>query len=231
MSSKKEQIPTPISDQDIREHLRRALMRFTANVQPAFYTDHETKFLSYRSDFLGFLRLGKYKDEIDRILKVCVSGPPVEGRYFTATLTREKDESIPKPIVSLKPGAESSDVSGEAAAMLDISPASLLMPQAEEIYQWLIKKANIGKTWSSHDLAKRFKPNPPEDLFWRLRLLRNHRITIEGEGYWNFRVFISESPALELTLSPLNPVFPDIPKEFGKIDLERLRDFFEDLTN
>jgi hypothetical protein len=60
-------------------------------------------------------------------------------------------------------------------------------------------------------------------------LLRDHRITIEGEGYWNFRVFVSESLAPELTLSPLNPVFPDIPKEFTKTDLERLRDFFENL--
>ena len=90
MSSKRERALKPISDQDIREHLNRALLRFTANVQPAFYTDHETKFLSYRSDFLGFLRLGKHKDEIGRILKVCVTGPPVQGRYFTATLTREK---------------------------------------------------------------------------------------------------------------------------------------------
>jgi hypothetical protein len=59
--------------------------------------------------------------------------------------------------------------------------------------------------------------------------LRDHRITIEGEGYWSFRVFVSESPAPELTLSPLNSVLPDIPKEFAKIDLERLHDFFEDL--
>ena len=120
-------------------------MRFAANVQPAFYTEHETKFLSYRSDFLGFIRLGKYKDEIDRILKVCASVPALEGRYFSATLTLEKDQPITKPIVSLKPGAEWTDVRAEAAAMLGISPASLLTPQAEEIYQWLIKKANIAK--------------------------------------------------------------------------------------
>ncbi len=44
MSSKR--TSTPISDQDIRERLNRALLRFAANVQPAFYTDHETKFLS-----------------------------------------------------------------------------------------------------------------------------------------------------------------------------------------
>jgi hypothetical protein len=70
MSSKKEQrSPNPISDQEIRERLNRALLRFVANVQPAFYTDHETKFLSYRSDFLGFLRLGRYKDEVGRISK------------------------------------------------------------------------------------------------------------------------------------------------------------------
>jgi hypothetical protein len=60
-------------------------------------------------------------------------------------------------------------------------------------------------------------------------LLRDSRITIEGEGYWNFRVFVSESNAPELTLSPLNPVFPEIPKKFSKTDLERLRDFFENL--
>jgi hypothetical protein len=229
MSSKRERALKPISDQDIREHLNRALLRLTANVQRAFYTDHETKFLSYRSDFLGFLRLGKYKDEIGRILKVCVAEPPVEGRYFTARLTREKDEYVPKPIVSLRPSAEWSDVRAEAAAMLDISPASLLTPQAEEIYQWLIKKANIGKTWSSQDLSNRFKPDPSKDLFSRLRLLRDHRIMIEGEGYWNFRVCVSETPAPELTLSPLNPVFPEIPKKFAKTDLERLRDFFENL--
>jgi hypothetical protein len=135
MSSKKERASTPISDQDIREHLERALLRFTATVQPAFYTDHETKFLWYRSDFLGFLRLGKYKDEISRILKICVAEPPFEGRYFTATLTREKDESIPKPIVTLKPGAEWSDVRAEAAAILDISAVSLIPRQEEEIYQ------------------------------------------------------------------------------------------------
>jgi len=57
-------------------------------------------------------------------------------------------------------------------------------------------------------------------------LLRDHRITIEREGYWNLRFFVSESPAPELTLSPLNPVFPDILKEFAKMDLEKLRDFF-----
>jgi len=57
-------------------------------------------------------------------------------------------------------------------------------------------------------------------------LLRDHRITIEREGYWNLRFFVSESTAPELTLSPLNPVFPDIPKEFAKMDLEKLRDFF-----
>jgi hypothetical protein len=231
MSSKKDRITTtPVSDQDIRERLNRALLRFVAKVQPAFYTDHELKFLSYRSDFLGFLRLGKYKDEIGRILKVCFAEPPVEGRYFSATLTGEKDQSIPKPIVSLKPGAEWSDVRSEAAAMLDIPPASLLTPQAEEIYQWLIKKANIGKTWSSRDLSKRFKPAPSKDLFWRLRSLRDHRITIEGEGYWNFRVCVSETPAPELTLLPLNPVFPQIPKKFAKTDLERLRKFFENLV-
>lgn len=178
-------------------------MRFVANVQPAFYTDHETKFLSYRSDFLGFLRLGKYKDEIGRNLKVCGTGPPVEGRYFSGTLTREKDQSIPKPIVSLKPGAEWTDVRGEAAAMLGVSPASLLTPQAEEIYQWLIKKANVGKTWNSQDLSKRFKPDPPKDLFWKLRLLRDHRIRVEKKGHWDFEVIVSESPAPELTLSPL----------------------------
>jgi hypothetical protein len=109
------------------------------------------------------------------------------------------------------------------------TPASLLTPQAEEIYEWLIKKGNSGKAWGSQDLSKRFKPDPSEDLFWRLRLLRDHRITIERESYWNFRVFVSESPAPELTLLPLNPVFPDVPKEFAKIDLERLRDFFENL--
>jgi hypothetical protein len=160
MSSKK-QPSTPISDQDIREHLNRALLRFVANVQPAFYTDHETKFLSYLSDFLGLLRLGKYKDEIDRILKACVTGLPVEGRYFTATLTREKDESIPQPIVTLKPGAEWSDVRAEVAAILYISLVSLIPGQVEEIYQWLIKRENIGKTWSSQDLSA---------IFWSLAL-------------------------------------------------------------
>jgi hypothetical protein len=207
------------------------LLRFTANVQPAFYTDHETKFLSYRSDFLGFLRLGKHKDEIGRILKVCVTGPPLEGRYFTAALTREKDESIPKPIVSLKPGAEWSDVRAEAAAVLNISPISLITPQAEEIYQWLIKKANIGKTWTSQELSKRFKPESSKDLFWKLRLLRDHRITIEGEGYWNFRVSVSESPAFEVTLSPLNPVFPEVSKEFTKARLGEHARFFRRLDS
>lgn len=103
MSSERQHPSMPISDQDIRDRLKRALLRFVANVQPPFYTDHEEKFLSYQSDFLGFLRLGKYKDEIGRILKVCVTAPPVERRCFTATVRREKDESIPKPIVSLKP--------------------------------------------------------------------------------------------------------------------------------
>jgi hypothetical protein len=87
--------------------------------------------------------------------------------------------------------------------MLDISLTSLITPQAEEIYQWLVKKENIGKTWSSQDLSKRFKPDPSTDLFWKLRLLRDHRIRIENKGYWDFRVFVSESPAPELTLSPL----------------------------
>jgi hypothetical protein len=91
-----------------------------------------------------------------RIVKVCVTGPPVERRYFTATLAREKHESIPKQIVSLKPGAEWSDVRAEAAAMLDISPASLLTHQAEEIYQWLIKREDIVKTWSSQDVPAIF---------------------------------------------------------------------------
>jgi hypothetical protein len=118
MSSKKQRPSTTISDRDIRGRLNRALLRFTANVQPPFHIDHEKKFLSYQSDFLGFLRLGKYKDEIGRILKVCVTGPPLEGQYFTARLTRDKDESIPKPIVSLKPGAEWTDVRAEAAARL-----------------------------------------------------------------------------------------------------------------
>src|SRR5258708_4411268 len=154
--------------------------------------------------------------------------PPVEGRYFTATLTREEDE-FPKPIVTLKPGAEWSDVRAEAAAILDIPSISLITPQAEEIYQWLIKTANIGKTWTSQDLSKRFKPDPSKGLFWRPRLLRDHRIKIEGEGYWNFRVCVSESSARELTLAPLNPVFPEISKQFTKADLERLRDFFESL--
>jgi hypothetical protein len=120
-------------------------------------------------------------------------------------------------------------VRAEAAAMLGVSPAPLLTPQAEEIYQWLIKKANIGRTRSSQELSKRFKPEPSKDLFWRLRLLRDHRIMIEDEGYWNFRICVSETPAPELTLSPLNPVFPEIPKKFGKADLEQLRDFFENL--
>jgi hypothetical protein len=62
--------------------------------------------------------------------------------------------------------------------------------------------------------------DPSKDLFWTLRLLRDHRITIEGEGYWNFRVSVSESPAPELTLSPLNPVFPEIPKKFAKTNIE-----------
>jgi hypothetical protein len=87
--------------------------------------------------------LGSIRTTFRRILKVCLTGPPVEGRYFTATLTPGKDECIPKPIVSLKPDAEWSDVRAEAASRLDISPASQLTPQAEEIYQWLIKKANI----------------------------------------------------------------------------------------
>lgn len=228
MSSRRERPSKPISDQDIRELRERALLRFVANVQPPFYTDHETKFLSYQSDFLGFLRLGKYKEEINRILKVCANEQSVDGQYFTATLIRVEDES-PKPIVTLKPGAEWSDVRVEAAAMLNIPPASLITPQAEEAYQWLIKKGNIGKTWTSEELAKRFKLDPLKDPFWRLRLLRDHRITIECEGYWSFRIFVSESPAPELTLSPLNPVFPEISKNFTKADLERLRDFFENL--
>jgi hypothetical protein len=104
MGKKEQPSPTPISHQKLRDRLKRALLRFTASVQPAFYTDEATKNLSYRSDFLGFLRLGKYKDEIGRILKVCVGGPPVDGRYFTATLTEEKDQSFPNAIVTLKPG-------------------------------------------------------------------------------------------------------------------------------
>jgi len=156
-------------------------------------------------------------------------GHPSKGDISLPRSHEKKDESIPKRIVSLKPGAEWSDVRAEAAAMLDISPASLLTPQAEGIYQWLTKKPNIGKSWSSQDLSKRFKPDPSKELFWRLRLLRDHRMTIQGEGYWNFRVFVSESPAPELALSPLNPVFPQITKKFAKTDLERLRDFFENL--
>src|SRR4051795_11449830 len=50
---------------------------------------------------------------------------------------------------------------------------------------------------------------------------------IEHEGYSNFRICVSETPAPELTLSPLNPVLPEIPKKFTKTDLEQLRDFFE----
>jgi hypothetical protein len=41
-------------------------------------------------------------------------------------------------------------------------------------------------------------------------------------------LFLNRLPP-ELTLSPLNPVFPDISKAFTKADLERLRDFLEKL--
>ena len=53
--------------------------------------------------------------------------------------------------------------------------------------------------------------------------------SVEKKGDWDFEVFVSESSAPELTLSSLNPVFPEIPKKFTKTDLERLRDFFETL--
>jgi hypothetical protein len=51
MSSKKEQVPMPIPDQEIRERQNRALLRFATNVQPTFYADRETKFHLYHSDF------------------------------------------------------------------------------------------------------------------------------------------------------------------------------------
>ena len=157
MSTKNEQpSPRSISDQEIRDRLKQALLRFTANAQPAFFSDTATKHLSYRSDFLGFLRLGKYKDEISRILKICTTEPPVEGRYFAASFVRGKDDAVPNAIATLKPGAEWSDVRAEAAAVLDISPTSLITPQAEEIYQWLIKRENIVKRWSSQDLPAIF---------------------------------------------------------------------------
>jgi hypothetical protein len=70
--------PPLISDQDVREHLKRALLRFAANVQPAFCIDQETKFLSYRSDFPGFLGSGK-KGGDHRTLKLCAAEPPIEG--------------------------------------------------------------------------------------------------------------------------------------------------------
>lgn len=78
--------PPLISDQDVREHLKRALLRFAANVQPAFYIDQETKFLSYRSDFPGFLGSGK-KGGDHRTLKLCAAEPPIEDRHFTVGLT------------------------------------------------------------------------------------------------------------------------------------------------
>jgi hypothetical protein len=44
----------------------------------------------------------------------------------------------------------------EAAATLDISPASQPTPQTEEIYQWLIKKENIGKRGAVRTFQRSF---------------------------------------------------------------------------
>jgi hypothetical protein len=44
----------------------------------------------------------------------------------------------------------------EADAVLNISPVSLIPRQVEEIYQWLIKRENIEKTWSSQGLPAIF---------------------------------------------------------------------------
>jgi len=101
MSSKKQRPSTPISDQDIREHLKRALLRFAANVQPAFYIDQETKFLSYRSDFPGFLGSGK-KGGDHRTLKLCAAEPPIEDRRFTVGLTPANGDTIPNVTAGLK---------------------------------------------------------------------------------------------------------------------------------
>ena len=84
--------PTPLSESEIAERLKNALLRFVSYAQPAFHAQSTHDFRSYRSEFLGFLRLGKYKDDAERIIKICQKQEPIAEATTKKTRTEAFQE-------------------------------------------------------------------------------------------------------------------------------------------
>ena len=132
--------------------------------------------------------------------------------------------------ITLKGDAEWSDARKEAVELLGDRGNPLDSGKLGEIYRWITKQEHLGKTWTGSELTKRFKVDPIRKLLRKLHLFRDNRIRITPQSFWETEVYVSDSPLPEWSLVPLNPVFPEIPKEFSRTDLESLRLFFEDLV-
>ena len=225
-------LPTPrkqLSDEGVLEKYRNAILRFVAQCEADFSQDAFSHLFYTQSNFRGFLRLGPHKREGSEIWKICLSEPVIEGKTFRAELLPRKSGDAYDLEVSLKADAEWSEAREEAATLLGSKAVSLISEQVEEAYRWLTKKEHLGRRWSSKELREKFKFDPDRNLLKKLHLFNDPRIRITKEGYWNYEVFVSETPLPEWSLPPLNPVFPEIPKEFSRSHLELLRTFLEDL--
>ena len=219
-----------MSDGEVLEKYRAALLRFVTQCDPPFFKNRVSEFLYSQSNFRGFLKLGPHRREAEEIWTICQRNPVVEGRTFSAAIIGRKDRDSSDLVVSLKGDAEWDDVRLEAASMLGIEPRPPVSKEVEEAYRWLTKEENIGKTWTDNELKRRFKIDPISALIDKLHCFRDPRLSVTQKGYFNIEVKICEEARSELTLEPLNPVFPPIPKKLTKADLEAFRDFIEELV-
>ena len=225
-------LPIPrktLSDEGIREKYRHAILRFVAQCDTDFDQNEISHLFYTQSNFRGFLRLGPHKRDNADIWKVCLSEPVIECKTFRAEFRPRKDRDSSDLDVSLKADAEWSDAREEAADLLGANAVSPITEQAKAMYQWLTKEEHLGRRWDERELREKFKVDQMRSLVSKLRFFNDPRIRVTKKGYWNYEVFVSETPLPELTLPALNTPLHEIPLKYTRDDLETLRIFFEDL--
>ena len=219
-----------LSDEGVLEKYRVALLKFVTQCDPPFFKNRVSEFFYTQSNFRGFLKLGPHGREGEEIWKICQTIPVVEGKTFRAAVIGREDRDCSDLVVTLTGDAEWDDARSEAAAMLGIEPMPPVSKEVEEAYHWLTKEENIGKTWTDDELKERYKIDPISSLIDKLHCFRDPRLKVTRKGYHDIEVEICADPRPELSLTPLNPVFPPIPQKITKADLEVLRDFIEELV-
>lgn len=219
-----------LNDEGVLEKYRAALLKFVTQCDPPVFKNRASEFFYSQSNFRGFLKLGPHGREGEEIWKICQTSPVVEGKTFRAAVIGREDRDCSDLVVTLKGDAEWDAARSEAASMLRIDPMPPVSKEVEEAYHWLTKEENIGKTWTDDELKERFKIDPISALINKLHCFRDPRLKVTRKGYHDIEVEICAEPRPELSLKPLNPVFPPIPKKITKADLEVLRDFIEEIV-